>query len=55
MELKEQLYNIKLAFVWRKQQECNLSQIVKTVKERCHDTERQNILVEKSVTSSLTL
>jgi hypothetical protein len=55
MELKEQLFNIKLAFVWRKQQECNLRQIAESVKVRCNCNERQNILAEMSVTSSLTL
>ena len=39
MEMKEELYNIELAFMWRKQQDCNLTEI-KTVRDRCNDTER---------------
>jgi hypothetical protein len=32
MELKE-LYNIGLAFVWTKQQECNVTEIAKRVRQ----------------------
>jgi len=34
MELKEELYNIGLASVWTKQQECNLRTVTKTVKDK---------------------
>jgi hypothetical protein len=34
MELKEELHNIGLAFVWRKQQECNMREMLKLVTER---------------------
>jgi len=33
VELKEELYNTGLAFVWKKQQECNLREITKIVKD----------------------
>jgi hypothetical protein len=33
MEVKEELHNIRLAFVWRKQQECNWEEMFK-VSER---------------------
>jgi len=55
MELKEELYNIRLALVWRKQQECNLRITTKIVKGKCNDTERQNILAKMSERRSLTL
>jgi len=48
MELKEELYNIRLALVWRKQQKCNLRTITKILKGKCNDTERQNILARMS-------
>jgi len=32
--------NNGLAFVWRKQQECNLTEITKIMKYKCDDTER---------------
>ena len=32
MELKDELYNIGLAFVWTKQQECNVTEITKIVR-----------------------
>jgi hypothetical protein len=44
MDLKEELSNTGLAFVWTKQQQCNLREITKIVKGRCNDTDRQNIL-----------
>ena len=51
MDLKEKLDNFGLAFVWRKRQECNMREMKKTGKNRCNNTERQNVLakfVEKS-------
>ena len=54
-DLKEELYNIRLAFVWRKQQECNLRTITKTVQGTCDDNDRQNILARLSEMRSLTL
>jgi hypothetical protein len=54
MELKEEVHNMGLALVWRKQQECNLREILKTVKDG-HDIERQNILAKMSEKNSLTL
>ena len=44
-ELIEELYSIGLAFVWKKQQEYNLSEISKLVRDTC-TYERQNV-VEK--------
>jgi hypothetical protein len=40
VELKEALYNIGLAFVWTKQQECILREIINIIKGRCNDTEQ---------------
>jgi len=54
MELKEELYNIRLALVWRKQQECNFRTITKIVKGKFNDTERQNILARMSEMRPLT-
>jgi len=48
MEKKGEVHNNGLAFVWTKQQECNLREITKIVKDRCNDTERQNILAKLS-------
>ena len=42
VELKGELYSIRLAFVWRKQHECNVGDMIRLVKERCNDIERQN-------------
>jgi hypothetical protein len=33
MEMKGEVHNIGLAFVWAKQQECNLKEITKTLKD----------------------
>ena len=55
MEVKEELHNIGLAFVWRNQQECNWKEMLKLVKERCNDIERQNMLAKLPDKSSLTL
>jgi hypothetical protein len=43
MELNEKILSTELAFVWKKQQECKLKEITNIVKERCNNTERQNI------------
>jgi DNA-binding transcriptional regulator of glucitol operon len=48
MELKEEIYNTGLAFVWATKQECNLRNITKMLKDRCNDIERQNILAKLS-------
>jgi len=48
MEMKVEVHNIGLAFVWTKQHECNLREITKIVKGRCNDIERQNILAKLS-------
>jgi hypothetical protein len=55
MELKEELHNIGLAFGWRKKQERNLRELLRLVKERCNDMERQNILAKFPEKNSLTL
>jgi hypothetical protein len=55
MEVKEQLHNIRLAFVCRNQQECNWKEMLRLMKERCNDTERQNMLATFPDKSSLTL
>jgi len=41
MDLKEELYNTGLAFEWTKQQQCNLREITKIVRDRCNDNDRQ--------------
>ena len=51
-ELKEELYNMGVSCAWRKQQECNLTEIRKIVKNRCNDIERSNILAKLSEKSS---
>jgi hypothetical protein len=55
MEVKEELHNIGLAFVWRKQQECNWKEMLRLVKHRCNDIERENMLAKFPLKSSLTL
>jgi hypothetical protein len=55
MELKEELLAMRFAFVWRKQHECNLRDISRSVKGRCNDTKRQNISAKFLEKSSLTL
>jgi hypothetical protein len=40
MGLKEELSNTGLAFVWTKQQECNLRTITKIGKDKCNDIEK---------------
>jgi hypothetical protein len=54
MEVKGELLNIGLAFVWRNQQECNWKEMLRLVKERCNDIERQNMLAKFPYKSSLT-
>lgn len=54
MDLKEELYNIRLALLW-KQQECTLRTITKIVQGTHDDNDRQNILARMSEMRSLTL
>jgi hypothetical protein len=42
VELKEELYNMELAFVWRKYQECILREITNVLKGICNDIKRHN-------------
>ena len=42
IRLKGELYNIGLAFVWRKRQECNLREKIKIVKTICNYIGRQS-------------
>ena len=49
------MYEIGLALAWRKQQECNLREILRLVKERCNDTQRRNILAKFQEKRLLTL
>jgi hypothetical protein len=53
MELKDELYSIGLAFVWRRQNECNLGDMTRILKETCNDIERQNFLTKFLEKSSL--
>ena len=55
MELKGELYNIGLAFVWRKQQEFNLRETIKIVKAIFNDIGRHSIVFKMSEKSPLTL
>jgi fibrillarin-like rRNA methylase len=55
MELKESLYSTGTAFVWTKQQECNLIETTKVLKDHCNNTEGQNILANLSEKTTLTL
>jgi hypothetical protein len=55
MGLKEELHNNGLALVWKQQQECNLREMLRLVKESCNDIERQNILPKFPEKGSLTL
>jgi hypothetical protein len=47
--------HIGLAFVWRKKQKYNWEEMLRLVKERCIDIERQNMLAKFLGKSSLTL
>ena len=53
--MKEGLNIVGLAFVWRKQQECNLREMTKIVEDRFKDTERQNMLriISEKIVSTL--
>lgn len=53
MELKEEGYNIGLAFVWTKQQECNLRTVTKIMKDKLM-TLKKKTLAKLSEKSSLT-
>jgi hypothetical protein len=55
MELKEELRDIGLALVWRKQQECNLRDILRLVKEKCNYMKHENIFTKFPGKGSLTL
>ena len=39
MELKKEMCNRRLAFIWMQQQECNLKEMTNMVKDRCNDME----------------
>ena len=45
VELKEELYNMELAFVWRKKQECILREITNLLKDRCNNIKRHNTCI----------
>ena len=53
--LKGELYNIGLAHVWRKQQECNFRETLNIVKAVCNDIGRQSIVPKLSEKCPLTL
>jgi hypothetical protein len=55
MELKDEVYSIGLAFMWKKQQECNLRYMIRIMKDTCNDIKKQNSLAQFSEKSSLTL
>ena len=46
MQRKEELHNIRLALVWKKQQECNFREMLRLVKARCNNMEGQNIFAK---------
>jgi len=43
---EEELQSTGLAFLWIKQQKCNLWEIIRPAKGRCKDTERENMAVK---------
>jgi hypothetical protein len=47
-ELKEELYSVRIVFMWMNQQERNLRNISILVKERCNVVEKQNMFVKLS-------
>jgi hypothetical protein len=47
-ELEEELYSIRIVFVWMNQQERKLRNISRLVKEGCKVVERQNMFVKLS-------
>lgn len=53
--LKGELFNIGLAFVWRKQQDCNLRETINIVKAIYNDIGRQSIVPKMSEKCPLTL
>jgi hypothetical protein len=53
-KLKEELEKIGLAYIWQNQMEINVN-IRKTVRERCNDTQKQNMFADLNVKMSLTL
>jgi hypothetical protein len=52
-ELKEELYSIRIDFVWTNQQEKNLRNMSRLVKERCNVVERQNLFVKFNIHGSM--
>jgi hypothetical protein len=53
VKLIDDLHSIGPAFVWRKQHEGNMRGMIRVVKERYKDIERQNLLAHFAERSSL--
>lgn len=51
VELKQELHDIGLTYVWKNKQERDFTEITKTVKDWCNDSERQNILAANTTSS----
>ena len=52
VDLRQELYNIGLTYVWRNQQERDFTEITKTVKYWCNGSERQDILAANTASNS---
>jgi hypothetical protein len=52
VELRQELHNIGLTYVWRNQRERDFTEITKTLKDWCNDSERQDILAANITSSS---
>jgi hypothetical protein len=55
MELKDELCSIGLTFLWKKQQECKLRDMIRIVNDRSNNIETQSSLATFPEKSSLTL
>jgi hypothetical protein len=52
-DFEEEIGKLALLCIWRRQSEVSGSRICRTVKDRCYDIEKQNLLVDISLKDSV--
>jgi hypothetical protein len=52
-DFEEEIGKLEILYIWRRQSKVRGSRICRTVKDRCYDIEKQNLLVGISLKNSV--
>jgi hypothetical protein len=52
-DFEEEIGKLEMSYIWQRQSEVRGSRICRTVKDRCYDIEKQNLLVGVSLKNSV--